>query len=137
MPGTKRPLELFQEPWSRDYSHASLTATTTVKLFTVPTGKTLRLDRVWYNNPTGLAGASGNAFKLEIRQGATVINTVFNTDTGAGGATLAADTPTTGTMSATDANLVLAAGTVLTAVFTETGTATLPVGDLHLEGRYV
>ena len=134
----KRPLEtLFQAPWSRGVDHAALTATTTVKLFTVPTGKTLRIDRVWYCNPTGLAGAAGNAFKGEVKNGSTVINTMFNTDTGAGGASLAADTPGFGTNSATDASLVLAAGDVLTLVFTETGTATLPAGSLFIEGRYV
>jgi hypothetical protein len=129
----KRPLELFQEPWSRDWSHAALTANTTVKLATVPTGKKLRIDRVWYNNPTGLAADGTNAFMLEIKVGSTVIATVFNTDSGdAGGAALAADTPIL-----VSASTVLSAADVLTAVFTEDGTATLPAGELRIEGRYV
>lgn len=133
---TRRKNELFQEYWTTTHEHAALTATTTVKLWTVPAGKKLRIDRVWYNNPTGLAGHGTDAFMLEIKNGATVVNTVFNTDTGdAGGASLDADTPTTGTPSATDANLVLSADDVLTAVFTEDGTATLPAGRLVIEGR--
>lgn len=132
MTTTKRPLEFYQEPWSRDYSHASLTATTTVKLFTVPAGKTLHIDRVWYNNPTGLVGDATNAFKLEIKNGSTVLATVFNTETDNGGATLAVDTPIL-----VSASGALAAAAVLTAVFTKVGTATLPVGDLRIEGRYV
>lgn len=137
MPGTKRPLDYFQEPWSRDYSHAALTATTTVKLATVPAGKTLRIDRVWYNNPTGLAADPTNAFRLEIRNGATVVALVFNTDNddAPAGAALVADTPVWGAV--VPAAAVLEGGAELTAVFTEDGTATLPAGDLRIEGRYV
>jgi hypothetical protein len=130
---SKRPLDFYQEPWSRDWSHPALTATRTEKLATVPAGKKLRIDRVWYNNRTGLAGDGTNAFMLEIKVGSTVIATVFNTDTGdAGGAALAADTPIL-----VSASTTLNAADVLTAVFTLEGTQTLPIGELRIEGRYV
>lgn len=134
----KRPLDtLFQTYWtSGSKDHVSVSVTTTVKLYTVPAGKTVRIDRVWYNNPTGLVGASGAAFKGEIKNGATLVNTMFNTDTGAGGATLAVDTPAFGT-NAPDASLVLAAGAVLSLVLTKTGVATLPAGTFIIEGRFV
>lgn len=134
----KRKLDtLFQVPWFRDMDHGSTSASLTVKLFTVPAGKTLRIDRIWYNNPTGLAGAAGDGFKAEVKNGSTVLNTLFNTDTDDGGASLAADSPITGANAASSASMVLAAGSVLALVLTKTGTSTLPAGNIFIEGRYV
>lgn len=107
--------------------HAQVTATTTVKLF--KSRKRIRIDRVDYINPTGLVGASGNAFKGEIKSGATVCASLFNTDTGAAGATLAPDTFVTGT-NGTKANRTIAKDTDITLVLTETGAATLPAGTV-------
>lgn len=131
--------DLFQTFWtSGSKDHAVISATTTVKLYTVPAGKTLRIDRVWYNNPTGLAGAAGAGYKAEVKLGTTVACTLLNTDTSAGGATLAADTPAFGTNSGTSANMVAAAATSVTVVFTKTGaSANLPAGTLVIEGRFV
>jgi hypothetical protein len=138
MAGIKRPLEFFQEPWNTQLDHDAITATTTVKLWTVPAGKTLRVDRIWYCNPTGLAADGTNAFALELKNGATVVASIANTDSGdAGGAAITADTPITTGLSATSADLVLDAGETLSMVFTEDGTATLPAGRLVVEGRYV
>jgi hypothetical protein len=131
---TRRAQDLEAERWTLPYDHAALTTTTTVKLYKVPAGRTLRLVRASEVNPTGLVGDGTNAFTLTIQNGATVANTVFNTNTGAGGASLAADTFVEGTPSATDANLVYQAGDIVSAVFTEDGTASLPAGHLVLEG---
>jgi hypothetical protein len=135
----RRKNERLQEPITLSLDHGTLTATTTAKLWSVPAGKRLRVDRVWYCNPTGLAADPTNAFSLEIRNGATVVASVFNTDNNdvPAGVALAADAIVTGVLSATPANLALAAGDTLSAVFTEDGTATLPAGRLVIEGRLI
>lgn len=117
--------------------HDALTSTTTLKVYKVPTGRTLRIDRISYINPTGLVGDPTNAFSLAVKNGSTQISLVFNTDTddATPGASLAADTFVEATLSATDSERVLAAGDILSAVFTEDGTATLPAGTLIIEGR--
>ncbi len=124
------------ERFSIPLDHAALTATTTTKFWKAPSGRKFRVDRVLYINPTGLVGDGTNAFQLEVKNGSTLICLVFNTDTGdAGGATLAVDTFVEPALTATDADRVLAAGDILSAVFTEDGTATLPAGRLIVEGR--
>jgi hypothetical protein len=115
--------------------HASVSATTTVKLYKVPAGRTFRLDRATYINPTGLVGDPTNAFAGTVQNASTVAATLFNTDTGdAGGASLAADTFVTGTLGAA-AGPVFQAGDVVSLVLTEDGTATLPAGTVVIEGR--
>jgi hypothetical protein len=132
----RRPDNVTAEKWTLTYENASLTGTTTVKLYKVPTGRTLRLDRASYINPTGLAGDGTNAFAGTVQNASTVAATLFNTDTGdAGGAALTADTFVEGTLSATDGSRVFQAGDVVSVVFTEDGTQTLPVGTTVLEGR--
>lgn len=117
------------------FDHAALTATTTSKLWKCPAGRSFVIERASYVNPTGLVGDITNNFLGELRKGATVMATLFNTDTDADGATLDVDTFVEGTLSATAANKWLAAGDVLAFVATEGGTATLPAGRLVIEGR--
>lgn len=126
----------YEERMVMSFDHAALTATTTSKLWKCPAGRSFVVERVSYINPTGLAGDGTNAFAGEVKNGSTVMATLFNTDTGdAGGASLAADTFVEGTLSATAANQWLAAGDVISLVLTEDGTATLPAGRLVIEGR--
>lgn len=118
------------------YDHDALTATTTVKLFQVPAGRKFVVEKAKYINPTGLVGDATNAFMGEVKNGATVVATLFNTDTGdAGGATLAVDTFVEGALSATLANRWFVGDDVLSLVLTEDGVATLPAGRLVIEGR--
>lgn len=130
----KRPNRHLEEKLVLSFDHAQATATTTHKLWKVPTGKSFVVDRVSYINPTGLVGDATNTFKGEVMNGATVMATVFDTDTDTG-ASLAADTFVEATLSATPANTWLAADDVLSFVLTEGGTATLPAGRLVIEGR--
>lgn len=51
--------------------HASLTATTTLKMWKVPTGKSFVLDRASYINPTGLAEDTTNVFAGEVTSSIT------------------------------------------------------------------
>ncbi len=126
-------LEAEKVTFCRD--HASVSATTTVKLYKVPVGRSFRLDRASYINPTGLVGAGTNAFAGTVQNGVTVAATLFNTDTGdVGGASLAADTFVEGTL-ATGTALVFQAGDVVSLVLTEDDVATLPAGTVVIEGR--
>lgn len=124
---------------SFEFDHPQITDTTTYKFAPpVPTGQKFRVTRAAYHNVTGLAGDGTNAFAGTIQNAAVVMASLFNTDTGdAGGASLAADTWVEGTLSATDASRVLAAGEALTLVLTEDGAATLPAGRVRVEGYYL
>lgn len=131
----KRPDPFVREPWSRSLAHGQVTTDTTIKFYKVPVGKKLLITRASYINPTGLAGDGTNAFAGYIKNGSTVVATLFNTDTGdTGGASLAADTFVEGTLSATPASLWFAAGDVVSLVLDEDATSTLEAGLLDIEG---
>lgn len=135
----RRENEHLQEPWSTELDHAQLTASETFKLGRVPSGRKVRIDRAYYVNNTGLAADATNAMKLELKNDTTLVASVFNTDSDddPAGAAIVAAAIVDAVLSATDADLVLDAGDVLLAVFTEDGAATLPPGRLRVEGRYV
>ena len=120
-----------------EYDHAAITASTTVKLFQVPAGRKFVVERAKYINPTGLVGDATNAFKGEVKNGATLVASLFNTDTDdvPAGASLAADTFVEGTLAATAADRWFDADEIVSLVLTEDGTATLPAGRLVIEGR--
>lgn len=130
---TRRANRIYQEPKGFPVTHASTAATLSEKLWTIPAGKTWRLDAVWYNNPTGLAADASNYFTITIKKGTTVMFT-WSTQTGTNGA-LAADTPVNLVPSATDADTVAVDGDVISMVLTKTGTQTLPAGRFMLDGR--
>lgn len=132
-----RENELSQERLSLSFAHAALTATTTLKLWTPPAGRGFALDRVLYINDTGLAGDATNTFKLEIKNGATLMTEVFNTDTNDAipGAALAAATFIEKDTDAEVPSRALSLAETLSAVFTLEGTQTLPAGRLIVEGR--
>jgi hypothetical protein len=129
----KRPNEFLQERGSASYAHAALTATTTDKFFRVP--RKARLERVTYFNKTGLAADASNYFAVQVKNGSTVCAS-WSTQTGAQGA-LTADTPSTVPLSATAANLIFAAGDVVSFAAVEAGTATLPAGHIVAELLYL
>lgn len=111
-------------------AHAQLTATTTVKLWRCPAGFKAVVAGADYINPTGLAENASNAFALTLQNGSTVVANGIDTDSDEAGAdnSIAADTFIAMNVVTASAANVLAAGDVLSAVFTEDGTATLPAG---------
>lgn len=127
MPSPKLPSKRQKEFCLR-VDHAQVTADTTVKL--LKARKAMRIDQVDYINPTGLAADNTNAFAGQIKNGSTVVGSVFNTDGDdvPAGASLAADTFVTATLG-TLAARKLAAGDVLSFLLDEDGTATLPAGS--------
>jgi hypothetical protein len=121
------------------YDHAQLTATTTVKIYDVPSGRQLKIDRVRYINPTGLAEDNDHNFAIAVKNGSTTAAGPISTDANLSpdtGASIAADTFTDIAV-ATDGSEVFDAGDVVSVVFTETGTATLPAGRIVIDGTLV
>lgn len=131
--GNRRKNNTDEERVLLQYENASLTADLTYKLWEVPAGRKFRLDRVTYVNPTGLAEDAANYFNVSVNNGATLAAN-WSTETGQEG-TLAADTFVDLTLATAEADRIFAAGDELSAVFDETGTATLPAGQLVIEGR--
>lgn len=129
---------IYDEPFEADLDHAALTASLTRILDKVPAGQTLRIDRAFYVNDVGLATDNANDFSLVLKNGATVVATIFNTDGNdvPAGAALVAGTEVDAVFPVA-ANAVLAGGTKLTAVFTLEGTQTLPPGRLRVVGRWL
>lgn len=116
--------------------HAALTADTTVKLYKVPTGRTAKLRQAQYVNPTGLVAHADNWFEVAVKNGSTKA-AAWSSDAGGvginGGAsegTIPVDDPVELTFATAGADRVFTAGEVVSAVFDETGTATLPAGRL-------
>jgi hypothetical protein len=125
--------------------HVQLTADTVVRLDKIPAGRRVRIDSVSYYNQTGLALDPTNAMSLKLLKNSnlsgvgTLISAVFNTDTDdvPAGVALVADAWVTATLTATDADRVLAPGDTLDLFFDEDGAVTLPPGRIVIRGRYV
>lgn len=113
--------------------HAQVTQDTTIKFFKNHSGRKFRVDKIHYNNPTGLVADVTNYFAIQVKNGSTVVGS-WSTLTGAQGA-LAAGTTVDLVLNSTDANLVLAAGDELSLLLDETGTQTLPAGRVQVWGR--
>jgi len=109
-------------------------ATAATKLFTAQ--KKMRIDKVEYINPTGLAGHAANYWDIGIKKGATIM-AEWSTDSAAEG-TLTADAVNDMTLSSTDANLVAAAGDVISFYATKVASAAnLPAGRVVIHARYL
>lgn len=130
----RRQNKHFQERVLLSFDHGQLVdASLSTKLFTVPPGRKFRLDRAWYNNPTGLVAHAANFFDIQLLKDATVMAN-HSTEVGQEG-TITADTPVYLVASATDDDLVADAGDELILTLDENGTSTLELGRLVIEGR--
>lgn len=90
-----RPNVTDRERLILPFDHPSVTATTTWKIWKVPTGRKFYVERVSYINPTGLTEDNSNNFAGAVRNGSVDIASLFNTDADLApdtGASLAADT---------------------------------------------
>jgi hypothetical protein len=112
------------------------TASRTIQLLTAQ--RAMRIDKVEYVNPTGLAGHASNYWEIALKKGSTVM-AQWSTDSDVvGQGTLTADTIVNPALSATDANLVAAPGDVLKLALTKAASAAnLPPGRIVIHGRYV
>lgn len=136
LPSGDRVLTVTENVANAGFTVAAITADSEVKLWAPKTGRDFRIDRVWYNNPTGLAAHASNYFDIQVKAAGGNVAFNWSTETGEEGA-LVADTPVEFSAAADDEDQVIAGGTVLSVNFDETGTATLPAGRLVVEGRYV
>jgi hypothetical protein len=111
-------------------------ATYTKKLMTAQ--RKMRVDKVEYVNPTGLAGHASNYWEIALKKGSTVM-AQWSTDSDvATQGTLTANAIVNPALSATDGELVAAAGDVLSLALTKfASAANLPAGRLIVHGRYV
>lgn len=128
---TRRPSR-EQETFHKTFEHIALTATTTVKKWKNNTGRQVKITGAKYLNVTGLAQDASNSFKIGLNQGAVEI-AKWNTATGQDG-TITADTHMTMVLSSTAADLIVEPDEILSLVFTETGTASLPAGQVEVTG---
>jgi hypothetical protein len=114
----------------------SHTATAAVKLMTAQ--RKMRVDKVEYVNPIGLAGHASNYWEIALKKGSTVM-AQWSTDSDVTGqGTLTANAVVNPVLSATDANLVAAVGDVLSLALTKVASAAnLPPGRIIVHGRYV
>lgn len=132
MPLPRRKAKFLSEPRTFAYDHASVSASASVKLWTVPAGRSYRIARVVYNNPTGLASNGVNYFTINVLNAALV-----SASRATSAASLGADAPIEMPISATPANAVLPAGTTLSINLALTGAATLPAGRVVIEGDLI
>lgn len=138
MPTPRFENETYQERVTLVYQQAALTADTTAVVYEVPAGRSFRVDRVRYYNATGLAEHASDYFAISAKNGSTVVAGPLSTDSaGAGDNGIVAATWTdVAVVTAAGAN-VLAAAAVLTVLFDETGTATLPAGVVVIDGYLI
>lgn len=132
---TRRKDRYRSEKITLSYDPASTAATFANILYTVPAGRRLRITRVMYCNPTGLAGNVANFYVIQILNAALQAYS-WSTST-AGQNTLTANTPVEFVKNATDANAVLPAGTSLSYSSVLTGAATLPAGRVVIEADLI
>ena len=132
---TRRKDKYRSEKITLSYDPASTAASAANILYTVPAGRRLRITRVMYNNPTGLAGNVSNFYVIQILNAALQAFS-WSTST-AGQSTLTANTPVEFVKNATDANAVLPAGTSLSYSAVLTGAATLPAGRVVIEADLI
>jgi len=125
-----------QTPFREVQEHLLASATTTVKMFTAQ--RYIRVTKVEYINPTGLAGHATDHWTLTLQKGSTVIATYTTDSDVVGQGTLTANAIVLPTLSSTDADLVIAIDDVVSLVLTKGGAAAnLPAGHLVVHGRHV
>jgi len=109
-------------------------ATAATKLFSAQ--RKMRIDKVEYINPTGLAGHAANYWDIGIKIGATIA-AEWSTDSAAEG-TLTANAVNEMTLSSTDANLIADADDVISFYATKVASAAnLPAGRAVIHARYL
>ena len=132
---TLDPDTMFQERAKFPRSCPAVSATATFAIATPDPNRPFRVDRAELIVDATYAADPANFYALTLQKGATVI-AAWSTQTTAQGA-LTGGTPAAMVLSGTDANLVLAAGDVLSLVATKNGTAANITPRVVVHGRYV
>lgn len=123
------------EPFAITYDHDENDDGGTVEIKLATAERKIRVDRVEYINPTGLAAHASNFAVISLKNGAVVVAD-WSTETGEEG-TIEANTPIDLTLSATDTERVVDAGDTLSLSVAESGSTTVPAGRVVVYGRYL
>lgn len=127
---TRRP-QREQQHLTLTERHIAVTATVAgQKFWKNKTGRQCKVISAQYLNVTGLAQDASNTFNIALKQGSVVVAD-WDTTTGQEG-TITADTHMNMTLSATPADLIIEPNEVLALALTETGTASLPAGQIEV-----
>ncbi len=127
-----RHAEGSRERFTLEYDNASLTADLTVVLDAPP--KRFYIEGARYYNATGLVAHAANFFNIKVLIGATVAAN-WSTETGEEG-TIAAATFVTFSRPSDVSDAAGAADAVVSVLFDEDGTATLPAGRIVIDCVY-
>jgi hypothetical protein len=111
--------------------HAQVTADTTQYFVETPAGRWFILEEAVYYNATGLAADGSNTFNIKVQDQTPTVYANWDTTTGQEG-TITADTPVRMSLGA---SVCIPPNSLIDLFLDETGTATLPAGEIHLVGR--
>lgn len=129
-----KPAVRTQTQFMYRVAHPSTAATATYKGFKAPFAGII--DGVKYVNDTGLAADATNVFSGVVKNGATTIATLFDTDSdNAGAAALVQNVWVAGVLDATKQGF--APGDEIDLGLVKGGTQTLPTGALEIYGRWI
>lgn len=128
MPNTRRPPNQYTQLITLPFSHGSVSATTTVKLWKTSTSRRARVARVNYCNPTGLAANASNFFDVRIVQGSTIAAKWSSNTTPTGDGAIAANAPFDLVLQTASGANFAPVSTEISLVLNLTGTATIPAG---------
>lgn len=127
-----RPTNKHQQRFRLSYDFASVTTTTTDVIYKAKI-KGIQVDRCLLILPAGLAANVSNFVTAAlVKNGSTVVASWSTSTVGQG--TITAQTPVEMVLSGTLANLFVADGDVLDLLLTVTGTVTVPLGRIVVEG---
>ena len=121
----------YRERLSVPYDHAAQSATASYKIGAIR-DRVLRVDNVWYDNPTGFAADPAAYWTIAITDGTNTLASWSTRSTLQGA--LTADTPVYLLLNATHTDADQGSNLVVT--FTKTGApANLPAGRLFVDGH--
>lgn len=132
---TARPLPISRRQRYRiGYDFTSVSADTTTKITAIKT-RSVRVERVWLSCPTGVTANGSNFVNFKVIKGASTVIANWTTATGVSGqGTITAATPIELVMTATVADRYLADADILSLFVDVTGTITVPLGRIVVEG---
>jgi hypothetical protein len=123
-----------QRSYRTSFDFASVSADTTQKFDGIKR-RSVRVDRVWLSCPTGVTANGSNFVNFKVIKGASTVMANWTTATGVTGqGTITASTPIELVLTSTVADRYLADGDVLSLFIDVTGTITVPLGRIVVEG---
>lgn len=123
-----------QRSYRMPFDFASVSADTTQKFDGIKR-RGVRVDRVWLSCPVGVVANGSNFVNFKVIKGASTIIANWTTATGVTGqGTITASTPVDLVNTTTVADRFLADGDILSLFIDITGTITVPLGRIVVEG---